>query len=139
MLEGLPTAYLAVRLGSRRAPLKALLTDQCVVAGIGNIYVDEICFCSRLRPDRPGGSLTGPESARLAERYPLRFCREAVALRGSSLRDKATAHLARDLGSYQERHAVYDRAGEPCRRCANQVVRIKIGPRSAYLCEGCQF
>ncbi len=138
LLEGLPTAYLAACLGGRRAPLKALLTDQRIVAGIGSIYADEICFRARLRPDRSGGSLTALEVASLAKAARA-VLREAVALRGSSLRDQSYRDLAGDLGSYQERHAVYDRAGEPCRRCANQVVRIKIGARSAYLCEGCQF
>ena len=138
LLDGLPTAYLATCLGGRRAPLKALLTDQRIVAGIGSIYADEICFRARLRPDRSSGSLTALESTSLAKAVRA-VLREAVALRGSSLRDQGYRDLAGDLGFYQERHAVYDRAGEPCRRCANQVVRIKIGAGAAYLCEGCQF
>ncbi|MGO9962878.1 MAG: bifunctional DNA-formamidopyrimidine glycosylase/DNA-(apurinic or apyrimidinic site) lyase [Acidimicrobiales bacterium] len=138
LLEGLPTSYLAACLAGRRAPLKALLTDQRIVAGIGSIYADEICFSAKLRPDRAGGSLTALEVTSLAKAARA-VLGEAVALRGSSLRDKRYRDLAGDLGSYQHRHAVYDRAGEPCRRCGNQVVRIKIGARSAYLCEGCQL
>jgi len=138
LLEGLPTAYLAARLAGRRVPLKALLTDQRIVAGIGSIYADEICFRARLRPDRSGGSLTTGEVSLLAKKARA-VLREAVVLRGSSLRDRRYRDLAGELGSYQERHAVYDRAGETCRRCGKQVVRIKIGARSAYLCEGCQF
>ena len=67
LVEGLPTAYLAACLAGRRAPLEALLTDQRLVAGIGSIYADEICFRARLRPDRPGGSLTALEVAALAK------------------------------------------------------------------------
>jgi len=137
LLEGLPTAYLAARLSGRRARLKSLLTDQRIIAGIGSIYADEICFRARLRPDRAGGSLTSAEVASLAKAARA-VLREAVAARGSSLRDLRYRDLAGDLGSYQERHAVYDRAGEPCRRCRSLVVRIKIGARFAYLCEGCQ-
>lgn len=66
LLEGLPARYLVDRLAGRRASLKALLTDQRIVAGIGSIYADEICFRARLRPDRAGGSLSAPEVASLA-------------------------------------------------------------------------
>jgi formamidopyrimidine-DNA glycosylase len=138
LLEGLPSAYLASRFAGRRARLKALLTDQSVIAGIGSIYADEICFRAKLRPDRLGGSLTPTELAFLA-RAARSVLGEAVKSRGSSLRDKRYRDLAGELGSYQGRHAVYDRAGEPCPRCGRAVVRLKIGARSAYCCEGCQF
>jgi formamidopyrimidine-DNA glycosylase len=138
LLEGLPSAYLASRFAGRRARLKALLTDQSVIAGIGSIYADEICFRAKLRPDRLGGSLTPAELAFLA-RAARSVLGEAVKSRGSSLRDKRYRDLAGELGSYQGRHAVYDRAGEPCPRCGRAVVRLKIGARSAYCCEGCQF
>ncbi len=138
LLEGLPTAYLAARLAGRRAPIKALLTDQRIVAGIGSIYADESCFRAKLRPDRAGGSLTPTEVAALA-RAARAVLREAVTSRGSSLRDLGYRDLAGEVGSFQERHAVYDRAEEPCRRCGSRVVRLKIGARSAYMCEGCQL
>ena len=138
LLEGLPSAYLSSRFAGRRARLKALLTDQSVIAGIGSIYADEICFRAKLRPDRLGGSLTPAELAFLA-RAARSVLGEAVKSRGSSLRDKRYRDLAGELGSYQGRHAVYDRAGEPCPRCGRAVVRLKIGARSAYCCEGCQF
>jgi formamidopyrimidine-DNA glycosylase len=138
LLEGLPAAYLRANLAGRRAPLKALLTDQRIVAGIGSIYADETCFRAKLRPDRPGGSLSPAEITALA-RAARSVLREAVASRGSSLRDQRYRDLAGGLGSYQGRHAVYDREGEPCPRCGRPVVRLKIGARSAYCCEGCQF
>ncbi|MGO8721333.1 MAG: bifunctional DNA-formamidopyrimidine glycosylase/DNA-(apurinic or apyrimidinic site) lyase [Acidimicrobiales bacterium] len=137
LLEGLPTAHLASAFAGRRASLKALLTDQRIVAGIGSIYADETCFRARLRPDRLGGSLTPAELAALAKAARA-VLREAVASRGSSLRDQSYRDLAGGLGSYQGRHAVYDRAGEPCPRCGCPVARLKIGARSAYCCEGCQ-
>jgi len=106
--------------------------------GIGSLYADEICFRAKLRPDRSGGSLTAPESASLAKSARA-VLREAVRSRGSSLRDLRYRDLAGSFGSYQDRHAVYDRAGEPCQRCGNRIVRLKIGARSAYCCEGCQL
>lgn len=138
LLDGLPAAYLAERLAGRRARLKTLLTDQRVIAGIGSIYADEICFRAKLRPDRSGGSLTGLEIKSLA-RSARAVLREAVASRGSSLRDLSYRDLDGEIGSYQQRHAVYDRVGEPCRRCRDHVVRLKIGARSAYMCGGCQL
>ncbi|MGD1012175.1 MAG: bifunctional DNA-formamidopyrimidine glycosylase/DNA-(apurinic or apyrimidinic site) lyase [Acidimicrobiales bacterium] len=138
LVQGLPTRYLADRLATRRAPLKALLTDQRIVAGIGSIYADEICFRARLRPDRPGGSLDALELASLAK-AARSVLHDAVRLKGSSLRDLGYRDLAGDLGAYQERHCVYDRAGQPCPRCAAPIVRLKIGARSAYCCEACQL
>jgi formamidopyrimidine-DNA glycosylase len=138
LLEGLPARYLVDRLAGRRAPLKALLTDQRIVAGIGSIYADEICFRARLRPDRAGASLSAPEIASLAKAARAVLA-EAVRSRGSSLRDLRYRDLEGGLGSFQGRHAVYDREGEPCRRCGGRVVRLKIGARSAYCCEGCQL
>ena len=138
LLEGLPTAYLAAHFAGRRVRLKGLLTDQRIVAGIGSIYADEICFRAKLRPDRSGASLSDTEVASLAKAARA-VLREAVASRGSSLRDLGYRDLTGEVGSFQERHAVYDRAGEQCRRCGSQVVRLKIGARAAYLCEGCQL
>jgi len=138
LLEGLPASYLTASFAGRRAPLKALLTDQRIVAGIGSIYADETCFRARLRPDRLGASLNGAEIATLASAARA-VLRAAVASRGSSLRDLRYRDLSGSLGSYQGRHAVYDRAGEPCPRCGHPVARLKIGARSAYFCENCQI
>jgi formamidopyrimidine-DNA glycosylase len=138
LLEGLPAAYLAASFAGRRAPLKALLTDQRIIAGIGSIYADETCFRARLRPDRLGGSLDKAELAALASAARA-VLKAAVASRGSSLRDQRYRDLAGGLGTYQGRHAVYDRAGEPCPRCGQPVERLKIGARSAYFCKGCQL
>ena len=137
LLEGLPKALLASSFAGRRACLKALLTDQRIVAGIGSIYADEICFRAKIRPDRSGGSLSDAELGSLA-RAARSVLRAAVASRGSSLRDQRYRDLAGSLGSYQGRHCVYDRAGEPCPRCGRSVVRLMIGARSAYCCVGCQ-
>jgi formamidopyrimidine-DNA glycosylase len=137
LLEGLPTEYLARELAGRRAPLKALLTDQRLVAGIGNLYADELCHRARLRPDRLGGSLSRDDVRRLAS-SARGVLGEAVRARGSSLRDLRYRDLEGGYGSYQGSHAVYDRAGEACPRCGAPVVRLKIGARTAYCCEACQ-
>ena len=138
LLEGLSSTYLSSRFAGRRASLKALLTDQRIIAGIGSIYADEICFRAKLRPDRQGRSLTAAEVGSLA-RAARSVLGAAVKSRGSSLRDQGYRDVSGELGSYQGRHGVYDRAGEPCPRCGRPVVRLKIGARPAYCCEGCQL
>ena len=134
-----PPPISPARFAGRRASLKALLTDQRIIAGIGSIYADEICFRARLRPDRAGGSLSPAEVAALARaaRSVLRKPRSSRAGRRCATCAIATSPAA--SGSYQAHHAVYDRAGEPCPRCGQPVVRLKIGARSAYCCESCQL
>lgn len=121
----------------RAAPLKALLVDQRVVAGIGNIYADEICWRARLRPDRPAGSLSEPELRRLvaAVRSVLG---EAIAARGSTLADRRYRDLNGAYGTYQLDHRVYGRAGLPCAACGGPVQRLRWGAKSAFMCQGCQ-
>ena len=121
----------------RRRQLKALLTDQRVVAGIGNIYADEIAHAAGLRHSRPGATLTRPELARLhaAMRSILGA---AIQARGSTLSDAQYVDLGGLGGGYQEHHAVYDREGQPCLRCGRPVLRIAWSGRSTYFCRRCQ-
>jgi formamidopyrimidine-DNA glycosylase len=137
LVDGLDERRLRERLQRRRSAVKVALTDQSVVAGIGSLYADEICFAARILPTRRCESLERSEIGALAT-ATRRILRKAVALRGSSLRDERYRDLMGDLGGYQARHRVYDRAGEPCSRCGGTVVRARIGARSAYCCEHCQ-
>jgi formamidopyrimidine-DNA glycosylase len=137
LVDGLPARILGERLARHRVPVKAALTDQRVVSGIGSIYADEICFAARVRPDRRTETLSADEVARLA-RSARRLLRDAVELRGSSLRDERYRDLMGDLGSYQSRHKVYDRLAKPCKRCGTPISRVRFGARVAYCCEGCQ-
>ena len=137
-LDALPRSpALAARLAGRTAPIKPLLLDQRLVAGLGNIYADEVLFRARLRPDRPAGSLEHDEVRAL--RRAVRPVLEASLRRGgTSLADLAYLLPDGRAGDYLERLAVYGRAGEPCRRCGTAVVRIVQRGRSAYFCPGCQ-
>ncbi|MGH9297879.1 MAG: bifunctional DNA-formamidopyrimidine glycosylase/DNA-(apurinic or apyrimidinic site) lyase [Acidimicrobiales bacterium] len=135
--DGLPVRVLRGRLAGRRTALKVALTNQAVIAGLGNIYADEICFVARLRPERLAGSLDDEESRRLARAIGS-VLTDAVQLRGSSLRDASYRDLMGELGEYQGRHCVYGRAGADCPRCGHEVQKLKIGARSAYACEHCQ-
>jgi formamidopyrimidine-DNA glycosylase len=134
---GARPALLKAALANRRACLKAVLVDQRALAGIGNIYADEICFHAGLRPDRPGLSLSAPEVRRLS-RSVAQVLGTAIALRGSTLADRQYRDVLGQAGGYQSRHKVYNRAGQPCLECGGDVVRRYFGARSAFLCPACQ-
>ena len=121
----------------RRTTLKALLLDQRVIAGVGNIYADEICFAARLRPDRRTESLGPGEVARLSAAI-VSVMERAVAAGGSSLGDGSYRDLFGSPGEFQVEHAVYGRAGEPCRVCATAVAGTRVAGRSAHYCPRCQ-
>jgi formamidopyrimidine-DNA glycosylase len=121
----------------RQARVKSLLVDQRALAGIGNIYADEICFEARIRPDRPGGSLKPAELRRLAE-ATRSLLRSAIAARGSSLADQRYRDLNGEGGRYQLEHKVYGRLGKPCVSCGRPIERARFGAKSAYMCRSCQ-
>jgi formamidopyrimidine-DNA glycosylase len=111
--------------------------DQSFVAGIGNLYSDEILFAAGLRYDRTSASLSTTEVRRLY-RAMVETLAEAIKHRGSTLADEQYRDLFGEVGDYQGSHQVYAREGQPCRRCRNLIVRVKAGGRSAYFCEHCQ-
>jgi formamidopyrimidine-DNA glycosylase len=122
---------------SKKTKIKALLMDQKVIAGIGNIYSDEILFAAGLRFDRSSESLTTQEIRRLY-RAMIETLQEAVKHRGSSLADEQYRDLFGEVGDYQSQHNVYDREGERCRRCRSTIARIKWQGRSTFYCPQCQ-
>lgn len=137
-LDALPRSpALARRLGGRSAPIKALLLDQTLLSGLGNIYADEVLHRSRIRGDRPAGSLTMDEVKAL--RRAIRPVLEA-GLRhgGTSLDDMAYLLPDGRAGGYVERLAVYGREDEPCPRCGELIERTVLRGRSTYWCRGCQ-
>jgi formamidopyrimidine-DNA glycosylase len=128
---------LAGMLRSRRTKLKPLLMNQQWIAGIGNMYADEILWTARLRHDRNAAELSAAESRRL-HRAILAVLSEAITHRGSSLADEQYRDLYGRVGGYQAHHQVYDRAGAACARCATPIVRIKAYGRSTWYCPRCQ-
>jgi formamidopyrimidine-DNA glycosylase len=130
-------ADLARLLAGRGARLKSWLLDQRRLAGIGNIYSDEILFAARLRFDRTGAGLTSREVRRL--HGSIRAVLEAaIAARGSSLADAQYRDLGGRPGTFQLQHAVYGRAGAPCTRCGRPIIRAVVGGRSSFFCPRCQ-
>ena len=115
----------ALMLRQHHGGLKALLMDQQFAAGIGNLYSDEILFAAGLRYDRRD-SLSATEIRRLY-RAMVETLAEAIKHRGSTLADEQYRDLFGEIGDYQGQHQVYDREGQPCRRCRNPIVRVKVG------------
>jgi formamidopyrimidine-DNA glycosylase len=122
----------------RRTKLKPLLLDQQFIAGIGNMYADEILFAAGLRYDRRSDGLTSQEIRRLY-RSMVETLQEAIKHRGSSLADEQYRDLFGTVGEYQQLHSVYDRAGQHCPRCRTPIERVKANGRSTYFCPRCQI
>jgi formamidopyrimidine-DNA glycosylase len=126
---------LAEQLAGRRAPVKALLLDQRVVAGLGNIYADEALWYARIHPLRPGGDLE-PDEVRAIARGVRRALRAGVERQGATLRDYATPNGER--GAMQDEFKVYGRTGEPCPRCGTPIEKTRAGGRGTHYCPECQ-
>ena len=128
--------YLRVKLSSRRAQIKPLLLEQKVVAGIGNIYVDEILYDARLHPRRKANTLSGEEWGRLHAAI-LENLAAGVEHRGTTVR------LYKDLlgrpGKHQDYLRVFEKHGKPCPDCGGKVVREKVGGRPSHFCPSCQL
>ena len=122
------------RLAGRKAPIKQLLLDQGIVAGLGNIYVCEALHRAGIHPTRPGGSVSLRRLERLVPAIHD-VLEEAIAAGGSTLRDFAAPDG--ELGYFPKHFSVYDREGKPC-RCGGTVRRIVQSGRSTFYCAGCQ-
>lgn len=133
-----PVLFAALR--QRPGPIKVLLLDQEIVAGVGNIYASEALFLARLHPGRPGDSLTLEESKRLvlAIKQTLKRAIDSgiAALAGATADPMLPVtgdetHFSQDL-------SVYDRATEPCLLCRTPIELVTMGGRSTYFCPRCQ-
>jgi len=136
--DAFTTGYLKQVLSRRSAILEVVLMNQQIVAGIGKIYADEICFRAGLRPTRRASSLTGPMRERLW-RATREVLTEAVEYRGTSTLDETYRDAYGMPGRFQERLFVYQRAGEPCKVCGTPIRRTAMpGGRGMHWCPKCQ-
>lgn len=128
--------YLAERLKHRAKSLvKGALLDQRVVAGLGNIYADEVLYSAGVHPARRVGTLREEEIVRLTASMKS-ILQEAIERRGTTFRDYMDANG--DRGGMQDFLKVFQREGEPCERCGALILRKKIVGRSSYFCPNCQ-
>lgn len=123
------------KIGARRARIKALLLDQHVLGGMGNIYTDESLWRARINPKRLAANLSAGEIHRLY-RGMRQVLSEAIESRGSSISDFVDSYGL--PGNFQQKHRVYGREGLKCFRCGKAIKRAIVAGRSSYFCPGCQ-
>ncbi len=123
------------KIHARRACIKALLLDQHVLGGMGNIYTDESLWRARIHPKRLGANLS-PEEIRSLHRAMRQVLTEAISSRGSSISDFVDSYGL--PGNFQQRHRVYDREEKKCFRCGTPIRREIVAGRSSYFCPRCQ-
>jgi formamidopyrimidine-DNA glycosylase len=128
-------ARLSGRIRGRRVAVKALLLDQAVLAGMGNIYADEALFLAGIHPLRPGASLSDDEIERLYDAI-RQVLTEAIGQRGTTLRDYRPPYSPE--GAYRNNLRVYQQTDLPCPRCGTPIQRIRVTQRSTHFCPRCQ-
>ncbi|CAN5547433.1 bifunctional DNA-formamidopyrimidine glycosylase/DNA-(apurinic or apyrimidinic site) lyase [soil metagenome] len=131
----LSTDDLAARLKKTRRAIKSALLDQSLIAGLGNIYVDESLFVAGIHPLKTASRLSREQVERL-NRAIKQVRKRASQAGGSTLKDYVDGDGQR--GRYQKRHNVYDRATQPCVTCKSPIKRIVLGGRSTHFCMKCQ-
>ena len=118
-----------------KKPIKSHLLDQTLVAGLGNIYVDEVLWRAKVHPASPSQSLTRAEATAIHEQT-IEVLGQAVEKGGSTIRTYTNA-FGED-GTMQEFHQVYDKTGEACSRCGAIIEKIQLGGRGTHFCPKCQ-
>jgi len=122
-------------LKEKRGKVKQVLMDQTVIAGIGNIYSDEILFEAKIHPFKEIEKLSDKEFKRIYQ-ATRKILSKAVEAKGESISDYRT--LSGEKGGFDPLRKVYRREGEKCSRCDTNIKRIKLAGRSAYFCPKCQ-
>jgi formamidopyrimidine-DNA glycosylase len=127
--------YFQTLFKKRTAPVKAVLMNQELIAGIGNIYADEACFCAHVRPMRRANTLVGEEKKKLFVCIP-KILRDAIKHRGTTFKDYMDTEGKK--GNYTSFLRVYDRDGEKCLRCGEIIQKTKSAGRGTHYCPQCQ-
>jgi formamidopyrimidine-DNA glycosylase len=127
--------YLRQKFAATTRKIKAVLLDQSVVAGLGNIYVDEVLFLARIHPEIRADALTGEEVERIRQKIVVTLS-EAVKKGGSTIRSYVNSQG--QIGMFQLELKVYGKEGEPCETCGNELKKIKVVGRGTHFCPVCQ-
>lgn len=127
--------YLYKKTRERKKPIKNFLLDQSTVAGLGNIYADEVLYKSGIRPQRLAASLSKAKCEKLASEIKL-ILEEAILLGGSSIKDYSNA--LGELGCFQNNHQVYGRGNLECKKCGRKLKKLMLAGRSTVFCPTCQ-
>lgn len=133
--RGFTAKYLRDALKNKKGKIKAVLMDQKVVVGVGNIYTDESLFEAKIRPERNASSLSSQETNRL-HRAIVSIMKRAIKAGGSSVINYRLLDLSQ--GNYAREHKVYGKAGQKCVRCKTPLEKILVQTRTTIFCPKCQ-
>lgn len=118
-----------------KAPIKAMLLNQELIAGLGNIYVDEVCFCAGVKPMRRVNAITKEEQKKLFKCIP-KILSNAIKHRGTTFRNFVDSDGKK--GNYTDFLEVFGRGSKICRRCNTTIKKIRCAGRGTHYCPGCQ-
>jgi len=133
--SGFTAEHLSLLLSARKRKIKAVLLDQHLLAGVGNIYADEALFAAEIHPERSTQSLSPADVYRLHHALQNVLIK-GIMLRGTSVRDYVDGEG--EMGSFQQELKVYGRTGKKCFVCGSLIERILVANRSTHLCPHCQ-
>jgi len=133
--EGMTKEYLMSKLKAKRLPMKSVLLDQTILAGLGNIYADEVLFATKINPLRLGKDISIKEAEAIIK-ASSEILAKATEKGGTTIRSY-TSSLGVE-GSYQEFLKAHYRVGEKCFDCNDTIIKIKVGGRGTYYCPTCQ-
>jgi len=125
----------AKQLHWKKMPIKSMLLSQKVVAGLGNIYVDEVLFASGIHPNRPSGELSREEMEKIIY-HTRKILEKAIEFKGTTIRSFTSNHGIN--GEFQQFLQVHTKKDDPCPSCCDTILKIKVGGRGTYFCPVCQ-
>ncbi len=129
------SAYLSKKISGKSINIKTAMMDNKIVVGVGNIYINESLFESKISPLRPANSLE-PQEVKLLVKNIKKILKKAIKLGGSTLRDYV--QLNGDVGEFQQTFKVYGRDSQNCLNCSGAIERVKQNGRSSFYCSTCQ-
>lgn len=129
--------YLRTVFVKSNRPIKQVLLDQKIIAGIGNIYANDILYLAKIRPTKITKKLSNLEIKQL-RKQTIEVLNKAIKYKGSSAKDELYVQPTGEKGSYQEHFLVYQREGQLCKQCGGKIKRIKQAGRSSFYCPRCQ-
>lgn len=129
----LTTTYLKEKFKNKKVPIKEVLLDQSIITGLGNIYADEVCFMSKLNPNKKASSLNEEELEKIIDSSKL-VLEKAIKLGGTTIKSFVSSHAV--TGLFQNELLVHTK--ERCPLCNEKIVKIRVGGRGTYYCPNCQ-
>ena len=133
--DELTVSYLKNKYKNKKLPIKSVILDQEIIAGIGNIYANEILFASGINPLKKACELSDEELSNIIDNTRI-ILKKAIAMGGSTIHSYTSVDGV--TGLFQQELLVHTRVGMPCKKCGNKIEKIVVGGRGTYYCSNCQ-